>query len=216
MKGFTAFLFLVLLSFEAIAQQSDTNALVMPDTVKSSLKKSIKDSAKSNSKESFLRFKEDIIATRQDGLIENIRQITQAARNYLKIGIDTIQINADLDSVANLYGVIGDGIFTNKGTAQTNRNISTSTILFYEVLNKTLASKTIVDKYYKNLVNFRNEIDSLASSSILYEYPKDSIVLKQYLQKIAVTSLEIKPTDTALKKALFSIKALQTKINFIN
>ncbi|WP_259068621.1 mechanosensitive ion channel family protein [Mucilaginibacter sp. X4EP1] len=216
MKSYLIFIFLIILSFNASAQQPDTNALVMPDTIKSNLTKTIiKHTADSSGKESFSRFKEDIIATRQDGLIENIRQVTQTAKNYLKIGIDTAQINADLDSVANLYGVIGDGVFTNKGTAQTNRNISTSSILFNEVLNKTLTSKAIVDKYYKKLVNFRNEIDSLASSSILYQYPTDSVALKQYLQKIAVTSMEIRPTDTALKKALFSVKALQTKINFI-
>jgi len=205
----------MMLNFAASAQQPDTNALVMPDSLKSNSAKSIKDVVKSTGKENFSRFKEDIVATRQDGLIENIRQVTQAAKNYLKIGIDTVRINADLDSVANLYGVIGDGIFTNKGTAQTNRNISTSSILFSEVLNKTLASKAIVDKYYKKLVSFRNDIDSLASSGILYEYPTDTIALKQYLQKIQVTSMEIRPTDTALKRALFSVKALQTKINFI-
>jgi small-conductance mechanosensitive channel len=223
MKRAIIFLFLVLSTLVAAAQHPDTNALMKsdtgallkkPDTLKSALTRSIKQIATTRSKQSLLRFKEDIIATKQDGLIEDIRETAQDARNYLKIGIDTTSIIAALNNVSNLYVIIGDGIFTNKGTAQTNRNLATSSILFREVLDKTLASKAIVDKYYKGLVNFRNRIDSLGSSSILYQYPSDTVALTQYLQKLEVTAIDINPTIADLKQTLFSIKALQTNMNF--
>ena len=155
-----------------------------------------------------------MIATKQDELIEDIIETTQDARSYLKIGLDTVSIDAELDQVSKLYVIIGDGVFTNKGTAQTNRNVATSSILFREVLDKILATKAKVDKYYKRLVNFRNRLDSLGSAGILYEYPSDTTALTQYLQKLEVTSIDINPTITDLKKTLVSVKALQTGINF--
>ncbi|WP_448697867.1 mechanosensitive ion channel family protein [Mucilaginibacter sp. AW1-3] len=222
MKKAVIFLFLILSTLVVAAQHpdsgflkmSDTNSLLRSDSLKSTIVKSIKKIATNKSKQSLARFKEDIIATKQDGLIDDILRTAQQARSYLKIGIDTTSIITNINQVASLYEIIGDGIFTNKGTVQTNRNLATSSILFHEVLDKTLATKHIVDKYYKNLVNFRNRLDSLGSTSILYEYPSDTVLLAQYLQKLEVASMDINPTIAALKSTLFRIKAIQTGINF--
>ena len=161
------------------------------------------------------QLKADRITKRQNEILNDILKVSQKANDYLEKGIDTAGIASQLDHVLLLYDVAGDGIFTNKGTTQTERNLATSSTLLKELLNKTEIGKRSLDSYLKNLVGFQNNIDSLASDSILIELPSDSVSLANLISRITLVTKEMRPADTLIKKAIQKVQLLQTRINFV-
>src|SRR6187399_1026416 len=157
----------------------------------------------------------DKIAARQNMVLDDILEVSQKANDYLESGIDTAGIASQLDYILRLYDVAGDGIFTNKGTTQTERNLATTSSLLKELLNRSEISKNALESYLKNLVGFQNNIDSLASDTILIELPSDSISLLNLISKITLVTKEMRPADTALKKAIQKVQLLQTRVNFV-
>jgi len=157
----------------------------------------------------------DKIAARQNKVLDDILEVSQKANDYLESGIDTAGIASQLDYILRLYDVGGDGVFTNKGTTQTERNLATTSSLLKELLNRAEISKHSLESYLKNLVGFQNDIDSLASDSILIELPSDSISLLNLISKISVVTKEMRPADTLLKKAIQKVQLLQTRVNFV-
>jgi small-conductance mechanosensitive channel len=142
-------------------------------------------------------------------------KVSQKANDYLEKGVDTASIASELDYVLRLYDVAGDGIFTNKGSTQTDRNLATSFTLLNKLLNRTEIAKQSLDSYLKSMVGFRNQIDSLASDSILVELPSDSVSLIHLISKIIRVTNEMRPADSLLKKAIQKVQLLQTRVNFV-
>jgi len=157
----------------------------------------------------------DKIAARQNKVLDDILKVSQKANDYLENGIDTAGIASQLNYILRLYDVAGDGIFTNKGTTQTERNLATTSSLLSELLNRAEISKHSLESYLKSLVGYQNNIDSLASDSILIELPSDSISLINLMSKITLVIKEMRPADTALKKAIQKVQQLQTRVNFV-
>ena len=156
----------------------------------------------------------DKIAARQNKVLDDILEVSQKANDYLENGIDTAGIASQLDYILRLYDVAGDGIFTNKGTTQTERNLATTSSLLKELLNRARISKNSLESYLKNLVGFQTNIDSLASDSVLIELPSDSISLINLISKVGLVTKEMRPADTLLKKAIQKVQLLQNRVNF--
>ena len=167
------------------------------------------------SKETWTSSNRDKIAARQNKVLDDILRVSQKANDYLEKGIDTAGIASQLDYILRLYDVAGDGIFTNKGTTQTERNLATTSSLLKELLNRAKISKNTLESYLKNLVGFQTNIDSLASDSILIELPSDSVSLINLISKITLVTKEMRPADTLLKKAIQKVQLLQTRVNFV-
>ena len=74
-----------------------------------------------------------------------------------------------------------------------------------ELLNKTTIRKSQIDKYERDLVNFRFKIDSLNSDTILYRFPSDSITMLQYLTKNSSNSSGLSHRQTVHLKKLSQI-----------
>ncbi|HEU5164739.1 MAG TPA: mechanosensitive ion channel domain-containing protein [Chitinophagaceae bacterium] len=161
------------------------------------------------------QFKAEKITARQKEILDNILKVSQKANYYLEKGIDTAGIASQLDYVLRIYDVAGDGVFTNKGTTQTERNLATSSKLLQELLNQTAIEKQRLDSYFKNLVGFQNQIDSLASDSTLIELPSDSVSLANLLSKIRLVTNEMRPADSLIQKAIQKVQLLQTRVNFV-
>jgi potassium-dependent mechanosensitive channel len=166
-------------------------------------------------KKNIEQFKADKIAARQNAILDNIQKVSQKANDYLEKGIDTAGIASRLDYVLRLYDVAGDGVFTNQGSTQTDRNLATSSTLLNELLNRTNISRQTVESYLKNLVGFGNKIDSLASDSILVELPSDSVRFLNLTGKITLVMKELRPADSLLRKVIQKLQLLQTRINFV-
>jgi len=165
---------------------------IITDTVRKEILIPLRQRVADEIRKNIEQLSSDKIAKRQNEILNNILKVSQKANDYLKKGIDTAGIASQLNYVLRLYDVAGDGIFTNKGTTQTERNLATSSTILKELLNKTEISKQALESYLKNLVGFQNNIDSLASDSILIELPSDSISLTNLISKITLVTKEMK------------------------
>jgi hypothetical protein len=167
--------------------------------------------------ESIIEYHEDTIVTKQDEIIEEIRKLTSEAKNYLKNGLDTTGLSEQLRKFEEWYDITSDGIFVNRGTLETNRNLETAAGILKELLTRTLTWKSSLDNNYKDLVAYRNKIDSLKRDSVLYKFSSDSAVLMSYVKKLVVAVQEVRPTDSAFKRTLMNLSELQTTVNrFVN
>ena len=188
---------------------------IITDTVKTEVLIPLRQRVENEIKKNIAQLNADRIAARQNQVLDNILKVSEKANDYLETGIDTAEIASQLDHVLGLFSVAGDGIFTNKGTTQTERNLATSSTLLSELLSQTEISKRNLQSYLKNLVGYQNNIDSLASDSILVELPSDSLSLLNLIGKITLVIKEMRPADTLLKKAIQKVQVLQTRVDFV-
>src|SRR6187549_1133143 len=195
--------FCIIVSAQQVPLAQDTTKTqdtIITDTVAKEVLIPLRQRVADEIKKNIEQFKADKIIARQNEILDNILKVSQKANDYLEKGLDTAGIASQLDDVLRIYDVAGDGVFTNKGTTQTERNLATSSKLLKELLNKVEIGKQSLDSYRKNLVGFQNRIDSLASDSILIELPSDSISLVHLISKITVVTNEMRPADSLLKK----------------
>jgi len=164
-------------------------------------------------KRSVLKFNQAKDVLKQERLVEELRQTMLKAKISLKHGIDTNAIYNELTDVINWHKTAGDGIFVNKGTTQTYRNLTTASKIIDELSARMLLRKKQVDKAEHDLVNFSFQIDSLYSNPVLYNFPDDSVSTMEYLKKLAVVSAEIGPIDSALRKSVSSVREVQIRID---
>src|SRR6187397_3108053 len=201
---FTASFFCIIASAQQdtlVKPKAPAHDTIITDTVTKEVLIPLRQRVADEIKKNIEQFKADKIIARQNEILDNILKVSQKANDYLEKGLDTAGIASQLDDVLRIYDVAGDGVFTNKGTTQTERNLATSSKLLKELLNKVEIGKQTLDSYLKNLVSFQNRIDSLASDSILIELPSDSVSLVHLTSKITVVTNEMRPADSMLKKA---------------
>src|SRR6185436_5334624 len=196
-------------------EPTPTHDTIITDTVTKEVLIPLRQRVADEIKKNIDQLNRDKIAARQNKVLDDILDISQKANDYLESGIDTAGIASQLDYILRLYDVAGDGVFTNKGTTQTERNLATTSSLLRELLNRAEISKYSLESYLKNLVGFQNNIDSLASDSILIELPSDSVSLISLISKITLVTKKMRPADTALKKAIQKVQLLQTRVNFV-
>lgn len=147
----------------------------------------------------------------QNEIFENLKKTMQHAKTYLKNGIDTVGISGDISKISEWHAIAGDGIFVNMGSAQTYRNLTTSYNLLGVLQKRISHHKTELDNYHHKLSNFRFQIDSLASDSMMFAFPGDSAALTKYLGKLATIAREISPADSILQKAMIDVEAPETR-----
>ena len=204
--------FCIIGSTQQVTPAQDT---IITDTVAKEVLIPLRQRVSDEIKKNVEQFKAEKITARQKETLDNILKVAQKANYYLEKGIDTAGIASQLDYVLRIYDVAGDGVFTHKGSTQTERNLATSSKLLQELLNKTVAEKQTLDSYFKNLVGFQSQIDSLASDSTLMELPSDSISLANLLSKVRLVTNEMRPADSLIKKAIQKVQLLQTRVNFV-
>lgn len=217
LKKASSFLLFYMCLFSCItlyAQKKDTlDKTAVTDSVKLNFVEKMHAFAKRSSKESAEEFAADKAAIGQIKTFDEIKRTMQKAKIYLKGNLDTPGTKTDLKEIERDFVVAGDGIFTNKGSAQTFRNLTASSKILSELLNKANVRKTRLDIHQQELNNFRYQLDSLLSVPILFKFPKDSTTLMKYLQKIKVIAYETEPVDVSLKLASNNIQTLLNQVN---
>lgn len=208
------FFYILCASTTAQVQQVDSSGSLQPppDTSFEARVRKIREAGIKEAGKSILKFKNDREAMRQDELIENLKSVAGKAKSYLK-NIDTTHTSAELEIIRSRSEISGDGVFFNEGTSQTYRNLTITANILEELLGRVDLRKAQVDKYERELMNFRYTIDSLTADTSLLNFSADSAVLVQYLQKLVVAIHTINPTDSALTQAITQVRALQTRIN---
>lgn len=183
------------------------------DTISSSFVKKMLQFAATNRRKSLADRLSDKAAMQQDELFDNLKKTMLRARTYLRSGIDTAGISADLAAMEHWFTIAGDGIFLNRGATQTYRNLATSGNMLLVLEKRALQHKAELDNYQHRLSLFRYQIDSLSSDSVLFDFPTDSAALAKYLQKLVVIAVEISPVDSIIQKAMANVQTLQTQVN---
>ena len=169
--------------------------------------------ARSSAEESALEFDADKAAIAQYQILEEVKNTLHQARIYLKSAIDTIGVRVELEQIEKNIAIAGDGIFTNKGTVQTFRNLSATSKILSELLRKANARKLQLDACKKRLTGFRYQYDSLLKSPDLFKFPTDSVVLYKYMQQIIFIARETRPVDSNLKITSDNVQAALANIN---
>jgi potassium efflux system protein len=161
-----------------------------------------------------LQYQQDRVWMEQDAVLEEIKRNTLIAKNFLKSGLDTAGTKKELQQINKWYLLAIDGIFTHTGTAQTYRNLVTSTKVLSVLSRRAQLRKVKLDQYQKQLVSLHSRLDSLSSNEVLYQLPADERRLKQFIVKNNIVAIETMPVDSALESAIENVQHLQALVNF--
>lgn len=150
---------------------------------------------------------------RQGQVFEEIKVISRQARSFLKKGFDTLALRSHLREIEKWHVISGDGVFQNRGSAHTTRNLTAT----YNILNalqiQVLAYKKQVDNYQDKLVGYRLQIDSLSNDKSLFVISRDSADLSEYIKKLRLLSSAVTPINKQLATNIKGIQSLQDEVN---
>lgn len=213
----TGFLFIcvaVVVSLSAYAQRPDSlGKSKKSDSAKLDFVAKMQAFAKRSSISSAKEFAADKASINQIKTFEEIKRTVQKAKTYLKGNLDTPGTKMELQLIEADFISAGDGVFTNKGTSQTFRNLTATSKILGELLKQSKARKSRLDLRLDELNNFRYQLDSLLSVPALFQFSSDSTTLMKYLQKIEVTAYETGPVDSALRLAGNNVQNLLNQVN---
>jgi len=187
------------------------------DTVaKRSIMERIREISEKESKASIEDVEADRAAIIQYKVLEQIKAGMQKARLYLRNGIDTNGIKTEISLIKRDMDVAGDGVFTNKGTAQTFRNLSVTSKIFAELYRKSNSRRIKLESYHDALNTFRFQLDSLSANPALFKFGRDSASAIKYFKQLVLVAREISPIDSSLKEASDNVQTLLNDINTTN
>ena len=169
--------------------------------------------AEKSAKSSIDDFEGDKAAIAQNRILEEIKKKIQKAKSFLKNGVDTLGTKAKLISLNEDFTIAKDGVLTNKGSSQTFRNLTTTSKILTELLNKANASKAKLDLYQSEVNRFRYDLDSLLSQRDLFKFSSDSATLSKFMGQLVVAAYEVNPVDSSLKKENNSIQGMLNQVN---
>ncbi len=208
--------FFTLLALTSVAQNStEKNSTTNVDTTDISIVSIIKASAATEMDKSIQKLKDVRNAIRQDEILAQLKKESFNLEKFTKKGIDTNSINADFQKLSDIKLRISKSLLADSTRTPTQRDLSTSLKLFYDLSEKAQVRKKLLETHYKKLVQFRNVTDSLSSDSALFEIPFDSAKVMQYLIKMSLLSIEVAPVDSTLDAALPRVQTLLMRFNFL-
>ncbi|WP_238326490.1 mechanosensitive ion channel domain-containing protein [Pedobacter heparinus] len=216
MKSIASLLVCLFACISLSAQQKDSTGktVAVKDTGGSFVRR-MQAFAKVSAKSSADDFAADKAAIAQNRIIDEIKKAMHIAKVYLSTGIDTLGTKEQLARIERDFTMAGDGVLTNKGTAQTFRNLTATSKILTELLSKAGARKTKLDFHQQQLSSFRYQLDSLLSAPDLFKFSTDSVVLSKYIGQIAVLAHEVHPVDSALKQAGNNVQSLLNQVNML-
>lgn len=160
-------------------------------------------------------FEREQISRRQRILLDELARESQQLKFLLRKDVDTSAIKEELKQTADLLEIVKDGVFVNKGTSQTHRNLTVSSMLLDELVARLSTTKQNLDRYVKTMNDTREKLDSLQADSALYIFPDDSTAVRKYLDKLIVVVNDFGPLDSSLNTTLNSATSLQIQSSFL-
>lgn len=149
----------------------------------------------------------------QEATFIEIKKSLQKAKLYLRSGLDTVAAKKELLLIAKHVKLAGDGVFANKGTSQTYRNLVTTEKILKTLLERCNLQKSKFDNHKKQLSNFKYQIDSLVGTKELFKFSTDSVKLSKYLQTLFVLAKEVAPVDSVIDHSILQTQSLQNQAN---
>jgi small-conductance mechanosensitive channel/uncharacterized coiled-coil DUF342 family protein len=208
-------LFVVLFGLYSLGLHSQIDTALKPIVVDPAVREILEDKMLESSKMLKAELNERSIISRQNLIFDGLRTEFQKARDYLEPGIDTVLIEKGIEKMQEGVQTALDGIFYNKGTIQTSRNLATSSSLLLGFEKKLEIKKRQIDRIKDHLEGFRNRIDSVASDTLLFYLPQDSAEVQQYIDKVASIRNDFGPTEKKLDAYLKQISDIQVNANVL-
>ncbi|TCD05595.1 hypothetical protein EZ449_16010 [Pedobacter frigidisoli] len=203
-----------MISICAFAQKRDTSKVTVPiDSVSKSFVEKMQDFAKESASKSKVDFESDKALSVQVRIFEELRLTIQNAKSYMKSGLDTLALKQTLNEIKGNYKIASDGVFVNKGTAQTYRNLTATKKIIIELIAEASERKIRLDNRQKSLNGYRFRLDSLSTTKELFSFPTDSLELMDYLHSLVTVAKEIGPVDSVLKIASRNVQILLNAYN---
>jgi potassium efflux system protein len=189
--------FLLLTAAGLQAQRRDS-LLHIADTV--SLNTKMKAVSKYAEEKSSAELAADKTSMEQYDIIEQLLNIIQKAKTYLKSVSDTSTVPAAVVRLDRDYYTAIDGILINRHKLMTYRNLTASINILRELVSTTEFRKKELNLQRTQLTLFRYQIDSLMNLRPLYTFNSDSVSLIRYLKQLAAVNRQIHPVDSTLDK----------------
>lgn len=194
------------------SQQIDSIKIIKPkDSSAKGFAARMQDFAKKSAITSAEDFKADKALAVQVRIFDEVRLTMQSAKSYMRAGLDTTALKIRLKQIEDDYELASDGVFTNKGTSQTYRNLTATKKILNELIKESRTNRNSLDYGLKTLNGFRYRLDSLSTAPELFYFPKDSLELVDYLRNLVTVAYEISPIDSGVKVAGRNIQRLLNK-----
>lgn len=168
---------------------------------------------KESAKKSVQDLEMDRAAIRQNRVLEDVKLLASQSRSFLHKGFDSLSVDQGLKELVALHDIAKDGVFENKGSAQSSRNLTVTFNILNALSIEVRSLKREIDRYQDRLTNYQLELDSLSNDPALFVISKDSANLARYLGRIRVIALEIAPITLKLAERINGVHELQNKIN---
>ncbi|WP_312741143.1 mechanosensitive ion channel family protein [Sphingobacterium multivorum] len=168
---------------------------------------------KESAKKSVQDLEMDRAAIRQNRVLEDVKLLASQSRSFLHKGFDSLSVDQGLKELVALHDIAKDGVFENKGSAQSSRNLTVTFNILNALSIEVRSLKRDIDRYQDRLTNYQLELDSLSNDPALFVISKDSSNLARYLGRIRVIALEIAPITLKLAERINGVHELQNKIN---
>ena len=215
LKIYLFFIFSLILN-SASAQQADSASQVKPvDSLKADFVSRYKKFGTEEAIRSIETYEKGRLSIHQRKVVDLIDKTSQQVKIYLKNGIDSAGVTKDLERTRHSLNIVKDGVFVNKGSVQTQRNLTVSSAILTELIARVNSQKSRLDNYATDLVGFRDRIDSLSSDTAIYSFPADSLAIIKYLQRITPVAYTIRSVDSALNLAIVNVLDLKSKVDLM-
>jgi len=200
--------------YTANAQRSDTT-LQPTDTTRREIIRAVQKLIPNEAAKSLKKYKDGRLVMQQTALLNEVRKTSERIKIYLKHGIDTAAVAAQISRMYEGLNIMKEGVFVHQGNIQTQRNLQVSSIIVRKLLKKANAEKAAIGNYASNMISLKDRLDSLTSENILYDLSADSGTMMTYITKLVVVAKEINPIDSQLTKTIASIQTLQARIDVL-
>lgn len=168
---------------------------------------------KESAKRSVRDLEMDRAAIRQNRVLEDIKLLASQSRSFLRKGFDSLNVDQGLKELIVLHDIAKDGVFENKGSAQSSRNLTVTFNILNALSIEVRSLKRDMDRYQDRITNYQLDLDSLSNDPALFVISKDSTNLARYMDRIRVIAREISPITLKLAERINSVHELQNKIN---
>ena len=161
------------------------------------------------------RFIEHQTALKQSRLFAQIKSELENVQNYLRQGYAASEVYHEINSLTEWKQMAGDGVIIHRDRIPTVRNLTTSSILLQELLNRTNDRLKKILAYHKVLGALQYRLDSLMMDSVIYRVPGDSVAMARYFRKLILLGSDLEPVARPLLAALDSVQKTEIKVNQI-
>ncbi|MGJ1507428.1 hypothetical protein [Sphingobacterium sp. G1-14] len=128
---------------------------------------------KESAKRSIRDLEMDRAAIRQNRVLEDIKLLASQSRSFLHKGFDSLSVDQGLKELIVLHDIAKDGVFENKGSAQSSRNLAVTFNILNALSIEVRSLKRDMDRYQDRLTNYQLDLDSLSNDPALFVIFKD-------------------------------------------